>query len=219
MAMRIRRRRRRSSAALEPMAGRERLPIFRAMTRPRMRPVFVRAMPGEPGAFLAGLQRGLDAATGKPGECRGKVFRNGAILRLCDAECRLWSPALHLAVEDSPDGPSQLGVAAANGWQLRATFSPSSPVWTAFVGIYIALTLLGLGAACWGGAQLIMSEPPWAFVGVPIALLLAGFTYGAAFIGQGLGAEDMYALRTFVEHVADEVSAGAVVHVATGANA
>lgn len=90
-----------------------------------MRPVFVRAMSGEPAAFLAALQRGLDAATGKPGECRGKVFKNGAILRLCDAECRLWSPALHLAVEDSPDG------VPANGWQLRATFSPSSPVWTA----------------------------------------------------------------------------------------
>ena len=90
-----------------------------------MRPVFVRAMPGDPAAFLAALQRGLDVATGKPGECRGKVFRNGAILRLCDAECRVWSPALHLAVEDSPDG------VPANGWQLRATFSPSSPVWTA----------------------------------------------------------------------------------------
>lgn len=178
-----------------------------------MRPVFVRAIPGEPAAFLAALQRGLDAATGKPGECRGKVFRNGAILRLCDAECRVWSPALHLEVEDSPDG------VPANGWQLRATFSPSSPVWTAFVGIYIALTLLGLGAACWGGAQIIMGEPPWAFVGVPIALALAGFTYGAAFIGQGLGAEDMYALRTFVDRVADEVGAGALAGMATGARA
>ncbi len=212
MAVRIRRRRRRGTAALEPMAGRERLPIVRAMTRPRMRPVFVRAMPGDPSAFLAALQRGLDAATGKPGECRGKVFKNGAILRLCDAECRVWSPALHLAVEDSPDG------VAANGWQLRATFSPSSPVWTAFVGISIALTLLGLGAACWGGAQIIMDETPWAFLGVPMVLLLAGFTYGAAFIGQGLGAEDMYALRTFVEHAADEVDAGAKAGAVAGAN-
>ena len=53
---------------------------------------------------------------------------------------------------------------------------------------------------------------------MPIVLLLAGFTYGAAFIGQGLGAEDMYALRTFVEHVADEVDADARAGAVAGAN-
>ncbi len=53
-------------------------------------------------------------------------------------------------------------------------------------------------------AQLLLDEPPWAFVGVPIALALGAFTYGAGFVGQGLGAEDMYVLRRLVERVADE---------------
>jgi hypothetical protein len=93
------------------------------------------------------------------------------------------------------------------GHRLHARFSPSSPVWTAFVAIYLALACIGTGAACYGGAQLIMKETPWAFVGVPIVLALAAFTYGAAFIGQGLGSEDMYTLRRFVEGVADTAGA------------
>ncbi|MBL8739316.1 MAG: hypothetical protein JNL12_23010 [Planctomycetes bacterium] len=177
------------------------------MARPRMRPVFERPMHGEPSAFLASLQQALARSGGRPGECRGQVFGKGAILRLCDAECRVWSPALHLAVEPlDGEAGSDGRVSAGQPWRLRGTFSPSSPVWTAFVAIYLALACVGIGAGCWGGAQLIMKEPPWAFVGVPIALLLSGFTYGAAFIGQGLGAEDMYTMRTFVEHLADEAN-------------
>lgn len=159
-----------------------------------MRPVFARPLLHEPRQFLDALHAALAAATGQPGEVRGRVFARGAILRLCDAECRVWSPALHVAVEPGEGGA---------GWTLRGTFSPSSPVWTAFLAIYLTLACVGIGTACWGGAQLIMNQPPWAFVGVPIALLLAGFTYGAAFLGQGLGGEDMYALRTFVERLAD----------------
>lgn len=178
------------------------------MSRPRLRPVFVRPMAGAPSRFLDALRQALDRSSGQPGECRGKVFANGAILRLCDAECRVWSPALHLAVEGRGDGDG--GGSTGNGgdgWQLHGTFSPSSPVWTAFVAIYLGLACVGIGTACWGGAQLIMNETPWAFVGVPITLALAAFTYGAAFIGQGLGAEDMYALRSFVDHVVDHVVA------------
>lgn len=169
-----------------------------------MRPVFERPMHVEPSVFLAILQQALAQSGGRPGECRGQVFGKGAILRLCDAECRVWSPALHLAVEPlDGDGSGDGSVGAGRPWRLRGTFSPSSPVWTAFVAIYLALACVGIGAACWGGAQMILKDPPWAFVGVPIALLLAGFTYGAAFIGQGLGAEDMYTMRTFVEQLAD----------------
>ena len=187
-----------------------------------MRPVFLRAMVGAPSVFLGALQQALERSSGQPGECRGKVFANGAILRLCDAECRVWSPALHLAVEalGSGDGGSVgNGGGNSDGWQLRGTFSPSSPVWTAFIAIYLGLACVGIGTACWGGAQLIMNETPWAFVGVPITLALAAFTYGAAFIGQGLGAEDMYALRSFVDHVVDHVVDKAGAHGGDAANA
>lgn len=160
-----------------------------------MRPVFVRPLAAEPTAFFDELARGLAQGDGS---CRGQIFAGGAILRLRDSEERVWSPALHLFVEPADGGC---------GWQLHGRFSPSSPVWTAFLAIYIGLATVGLGTACWGGAQMVMGKPPWAFAGVPIVLALAGFTYGAAFIGQGLGAEDMYRLRSFVDVVADGVVA------------
>ena len=159
------------------------------MAKPRLRPVFERALPCEPARFLAALAREL-SAPGAP--CRGQIFAHGAILRVVGSERRLWSPALTIDVE-----------ARDAGHHLHARFSPSSPVWTAFVAIYLALACLGIGAACYGGAQMIMGATPWAFVGVPIALAAAAFTYGAAFLGQGLGGEDMYVLRSFVEQVVD----------------
>jgi len=48
-------------------------------------------------------------------------------------------------------------------------------------------------------SQSTLGMPAWGFLGVPVALALAAFTYGAAFIGQGLGAEEMYVLRSFVD--------------------
>ena len=163
------------------------------MPQPRMRPEFSRPLGMPPAAFYAALEGALaDSAN----SCRGQTFASGAILRLRDDEQRVWSPALHLRVVDAADG----------SWELRGRFTPSSPVWTAFLAIYLVLACVGIAAGSYGGAQMIMQESPWALLGVPIALALAGFTYGAALIGQGLGAPDMYELRSFVDRVADERS-------------
>jgi hypothetical protein len=35
---------------------------------------------------------------------------------------------------------------------------------------------------------------------VPTAVALFGFVYGATLIGQGLGAEQMYTMRSLVDH-------------------
>lgn len=162
------------------------------MAQPRMRPEFVRPLGVEPGVFYDALADSLrDSACA----CRGQMYAGGALLRLRNDEQRVWSPALHLHVDGGGAGP----------WQVCGQFSPSSPVWTAFVAIYLVLAIVAIGAACYGGAQMILHVTPWAFVGVPAALALAGFTYGAAFIGQGLGSADMYELRTFVDRVADGV--------------
>ncbi|MCA8963267.1 MAG: hypothetical protein H6838_14425 [Planctomycetes bacterium] len=159
------------------------------MSQPRMRPEFTRPLPGPAADFLAAL----GAALREPaGAARGQTFAGGAILRLRDGHERLWSPALHLHIEEEAGAPL-----------LRGRFSPSSPVWTAFVAIYLVLAIAAIGAGCYGGAQLILGEAPWAFWGVPVAVVLAGFVYGAAFIGQGLGAEDMYELRSVVDRIAD----------------
>jgi len=160
------------------------------MAKPRMRPEFVRPLAMLPAVFYDALAVALQDASGS---CRGQTFRGGAILRVRGGEERVWSPALHVYVEGDDGGP----------WHIRGRFSPSSPVWTAFVAIYLVLACVGIAGLCYGLAQMTLQASPWALVAVPVAVALAGFTYGAAFIGQGLGAEDMYALRSFVDRVAD----------------
>jgi len=156
-----------------------------------MRPVFSTALRADADAFFAALQRALqDPAAPCRGMLYGERDGRGAILRRHERDQHFWSPALHLHLDEDDGAPS-----------LHGRFSPSSPVWTAFLAIYLTLTIVAVACACYGGAQMILDEPPWAFVGVPIAVALFAFTYGAAFIGQGLGSEDMYALRAFVDAV------------------
>ena len=158
-----------------------------------MRPRFDCVVTVDPERFWAHLVEylGRDGA-----EVVGHRLADGMILRLRAAERHVWSPALFLHAVDETERP----------WTLRGRFSPSSPVWTGFLAAYLALTCVAIAAACYGAAQMTAGEPAWAFWGVPIAVALAGFTYGAAFIGQGLGAEDMYRLRSCVD---DAVSAAA----------
>lgn len=160
------------------------------MSRPRVRPEFVRPLLGDPAIFFAALARALAHADGT---CRGQTFTGGAIMRIRSGRRRIWSPALHLYAEHDEHGSPV----------LHGRFSPSSPVWTGFVAIYLALACVAMAAVCYGCVQAMLGSTPWAFLGVPAAMAAAGFTYGAAFIGQGLGADDMYELRSFVDRIAD----------------
>lgn len=157
-----------------------------------MRPTFSQPLDASPEAFYAALEAALQTENVP---CVGSRFGEGrdggAILRRPEAQQHVWSPALHLHVDLRDDGLHT----------VHGRFSPSSPVWTAFLAIYLSLACVAVGSACYGGAQMILDQAPWAFVGVPIAIGLAAFTYGAAFIGQGLGSDDMYELRHFVDEV------------------
>tara|TARA_R110002072_G_scaffold206029_1_gene363807 strand:- start:15781 stop:16299 length:519 start_codon:yes stop_codon:yes gene_type:complete len=163
------------------------------MATPRMRPTFECSLPGDADSFYQSLAQALNESGAT---CRGMAFggeeKSGAILRRHERDQHFWSPALHLYVRT--DEQSRV---------LVGRFSPSSPVWTGFLALYLTLTCVGICAACYGGAQMILGDTPWAFVGVPIAIALAAFTYGAAFIGQGLGSEDMYELHRFVDRVVE----------------
>lgn len=160
------------------------------MGAPRVRPVFYRALHGDPAAFHAALTRAL-TDTARP--IRGQAFADVSILRIRDDQRHFWSPVLHLSVDHR----------TPEAWQLRGRFSPSSPVWTGFLAVYLVLACLACAAVSWGCAQWILDQTPWALWGVVVAVVLAAFTAGAAFIGQGLGAEDMYRLRCFVDEVAE----------------
>ncbi len=155
-----------------------------------MRPSFERSLPGAGEIFFQLLREALDR-----GECpcRGKVFKDHAILEIREEDQHFWSPHLGLAVLPPKEGDG-LSI-------LKGRFSPNPGVWTLFVAIYALLGIAAMGGLVYGLAQWGMDEGPWAFVAIPAAVGLAAFTYGAAFIGQGLGAEQMFFLRSFTERV------------------
>lgn len=159
------------------------------MSKVRMRPTFDVDLNCRPPEFLAALEQGL-----RDGRATwdGRLFGDYAIVRVREEQRQFWSPALHL----------QTDAGAQGGTRVHGRFSPSSPIWTAFVAIYVLLSLLALAGITYGWVQHNLGAAPTGLWAVPGALALAGFTYGAALIGQGLGAEDMYRMRRFVDEVA-----------------
>jgi hypothetical protein len=150
-----------------------------------MRPRFDLQLPVAREAWLDALRSGLQD---DDQSLRGQVFRKHAVVEMRDGVRTFWSPYLNLEVEDEPDGTA-----------IRGRFSPHPNVWTMFMGIYILLALAALGGLSYGIVQYTLGQSPWALLIAPAAVALFGFVYGATLIGQGLGAEQMYTMRTLVD--------------------
>jgi len=157
-----------------------------------MRPRFQVELPHTGTAFLDQLRDDLTQSD----ECQGNVFRRHAMLQPRAGERIFWSPYLNLEVRERDDGAHI----------VCARFSPHPSVWTAFMATYAALGFAALAGLVYGGSQAMLGHSPWALLVAPISLALAGFVYGAAFIGQGLGAEQMYELRAVVDRAVQACS-------------
>lgn len=107
-------------------------------------------------------------------------------------EQHFWSPQLIVNVSR-----------AGAGSHLAARFGPHPHVWGMCVAIYLVLAFLSLIASAYGASQWMVHEPPTAFLAVPGALLAAGLLFGASFIGQGLGFEQMYELRATLTRISE----------------
>ena len=140
-----------------------------------------------PEEVLARFEAAL-AAHGCPVE--GQVVLGHVELLVREEARHFWSPWLSLEVR-----------AEADGTHVRGRFGPHPHVWTGFVAAYAVIGFAGVIAAMYGFAQRVLDEPGVALLGVPAAAGLAAFVYGAEWIGKGLGAEQMFAIRDFVEEV------------------
>jgi flavin reductase (DIM6/NTAB) family NADH-FMN oxidoreductase RutF len=154
---------------------------------PRLRPEFVIQASRAPQLivddFRAALQRPDAKVTGK---IRGEVLQ----LNIPAAEVDTWSPSMELSIEAAPEGST-----------IHARIGPLPQVWTTFMFVHMLVAMAGLGGLAWGLTQLFMGGEPWALAILAAALFLHAFVAGAAFVGQGLGAEQIYRLRTFVSDV------------------
>jgi hypothetical protein len=154
-----------------------------------MRPRFELQLPVERATWLEAFQQLLHD---DPGCCRGQVFRKHVVLEVRGEERSFWSPYLNLEVEDEPDGAA-----------IRGRFSPHPHVWTMFMAIYIPLANVALAGLVYGVVQYTLGHTPWALLIAPAALAVFGFVYGATLIGQGLGADQMYMMRSLVDRASD----------------
>lgn len=120
--------------------------------------------------------------------CVGSITKRHAWIHMQDEDRRFWSPTLDLSLDEVPEGTV-----------LRGRFGPHPNVWTMFIFIYAALGLLSLLAAIYGMAQLTLDRPPWALAASAGLAALIGFVYGAAFIGEGLGSQQMTQISIFLD--------------------
>lgn len=153
---------------------------------PRMRPTFELPLETAPDTVLGALRDVMESDRKGIG---GVVFRRTAVLWLTRERRRFYSPCLHVHFGHGEGGQRT----------LLGRFAPHPNVWTGFMAGYGVLTMIALLSLVYGYVQWTMHHPPYALLGFPAAVALIGFEYGAAFIGQGLGAEQMYALRRLLD--------------------
>jgi hypothetical protein len=159
----------------------------RVQLKPRMRPRFdVPLAHGESERLIVELIARLQRADSP---VQGRARNHHVELTTCARDCHVWSPRLSLNVEKSEDGHEF----------LLGQFSPHPNVWTSFMALYGTLAISGIFGLMFGISQWTLDMTPWGLLAVPISLALMGFTHGASFIGQGLGADEMYAQRAFVD--------------------
>lgn len=108
-----------------------------------------------------------------------------------EAELAFWSTHLGLTVEERGDD-----------WRtarVLGIFSPHPEIWTAYVftiGFLLVAAVFGVMVAV---VQLAMGDTPWALVVSLIAALVGGLVYTTTLVGQGLAADEMYRLRSFLD--------------------
>jgi hypothetical protein len=160
--------------------------VWVAMKRPRARPTFTLQLSLPPEAVCERVAAQLEACGGK---VTGLVLRRTISLTVCEADTHFWSPHLDVQLE---------GV--GEGTQVYAVFAPHPQIWTAFIALQLLFGLLSVGAAVWVTSMLMLHrDPSLALVALAAMLFGGGFSYGAAYVGQGIGSEQMYELRAFLD--------------------
>lgn len=150
-----------------------------------LRPRFTINVKLDPDEVTAALQRALEHEfSGVEGFARDRH----AQINIPAAEHNFWSPELQIEVEP-----------AEGGAQLIGKIGPHSRVWTMFMMAHGAIAISAGFGVLFGLSQWMLDQPPTGLLAIPAALLLHAFVAGAAFIGQGLGADHTFRLREFVQ--------------------
>jgi hypothetical protein len=169
---------------------------------PRMRPRFTVELACSADQVMEVL-RGGAALRGRALEARFSE-RHG-LITIPEAERQFWSTQLGITVEDPVQGEDgRMGPA-----RLLGVFSPHPEIWTSFVFAIGVLTASGIFAAMYSVVQLSMGQAPWCLLASLIAALAGGLVYTTTLVGQGLAADEMYRLRSYLDDCLEEAEARA----------
>ena len=151
-------------------------------TQTDLRPHFELYVERPPDQVLACLERRFHEVPWE-GDMRGSHVQ----VMVPTAERHMWSPWLTFDVREE-----------AGGTRLEGRFSPHPAAWTLYMALYAMLGFTGLGLLFFGVSQWLADQTPTALWGLPVLAIMAGLLYGVPFIGQGLTAQQMCAMRLFV---------------------
>lgn len=157
--------------------------------RPELRPHFDLVVHQPLEAVLARLEARF--ADGRP-DWVGHLTGPHGQLVVPRSRRHMWSPWLTFDAETHDEGTL-----------LTGRFAPHPSVWTGYMAMYgmVIFTMFGLG--CFGLSQWLAGEAPTMLWSLPIGVILLALLYGSAFVGQGLTAEQMSAMRVFVQESFD----------------
>jgi len=151
----------------------------------RMRPQFDFAVSCD---YSQSFKRLADALENTE-DVTGTVFADSAILKIPAAETHLWTPQLKVSVEKSPAG----------GCQIHGLIGPRPSIWSLFMASYVAWSFIIMMSLVFGSSQMTLSQPAWAFWGVPLGILGIVLTYVTARFGRRIGRPQSRHLKDFLE--------------------
>lgn len=150
--------------------------------RPRPRPRFQLRTPLPPSE----VRQRVQARVKKDARLRGIAFEHRLELAIGGGESHFYSPQLVVKVERAAEG----------GSRLLVRVGPDPYVWAFYVLGTGMLSIVTLFSILFGLVQWSLGQTPLALYVAPAAALVAGLVYGASFVGQGLGHEQIYFLRS-----------------------
>lgn len=125
----------------------------------------------------------------------GKLYRRTIALTVREGAEHFWTPHLDIQLADAEGG----------GTRLSAMFAPAPHVWVTFVGVQLLFAMLALSSFIYLVSVYALGHE----IVVPLVVFVAamiggGLAYGAAYVGQGFGTEEMYDLRSFLDRALGE---------------
>jgi hypothetical protein len=156
------------------------------MIRPRVRPRFTLDLAIAPDQVVERVRTHLAVDR----KVSGSLSRRTLLLTVREEDAHFWSPHLDVQLDDAAEGCTR----------LSAVFAPHPQIWAAFVAVQLVFGLLSAAAAIYLTSVLMLgTDPIVPFIALVAFLVGGGLAYGAAYVGQGFGSEQMYELRAFLD--------------------